>query len=67
MLQVDLLVALPIILQCLSREGEGKEAYVAVIQGDTSGYGELPVDFITKVPFWHGLPWPCQAKTELVF
>ena len=37
------------------------------IQGDTSGCGEHPVDFKTKVPFWPGLSWPGQSKTELLF
>ena len=37
------------------------------VQGDTSGCDEPPVDFITKVPFWPGLSWPGQAKTELLF
>ena len=37
------------------------------VKGDTSGCGEPPVDFKTKVLFWPGLSWPGQAKMELLF
>ena len=43
----------------------GSELFGSV-QDDTSGCGEPPVDFKTKVPFWPGLSWPGQAKTELL-
>ena len=36
------------------------------IQSDHSAWGEPPVDFKTKVPFWPGLPWPSQAKVEVL-
>ena len=37
------------------------------VQGDTSGCGDPPVDFKTKVPFRPGLSWPGQAKAEIMF
>ena len=37
-----------------------------LIQGDHSACAKPPVDFKTKVPLWPGLPWPGQAKAELL-
>ena len=37
-----------------------------VVQGDHSACAKPPVDFKTKVPLWPGLPWPGQAKVELL-
>ena len=42
----------------------GLETYV---QGDRARWFKPPIDMRTKVPFWPGLPWPGQAKTELLF
>ena len=36
------------------------------LQGDTSCWPKPPVDIKTKVPFWPDLPWPGQAKVELL-
>ena len=36
------------------------------LQGDQAAWAKLPVDIKSKVPFWPGLPWPGQAKTELL-
>ena len=38
-----------------------------VVQGDTSGCDEPPVDFKSKVPFWPNQARADQAKTELLF
>ena len=43
----------------LSQEG-------GILQGDTSPWFEPPVDNKSKVPYWPDLPWPGQAKTELL-
>ena len=36
-------------------------------QGDTARCLKPPVDCKTKVPFSLGLPWPSQAKAELMY
>ena len=43
------------------------ELMVEKLRGDTSGCGETPVDFKTKVMFWPSLSWPGKAKVELMF
>ena len=37
------------------------------VQGDTSRWFKPTIDIKTKVTYWPGLPWPGQAKTELLF
>ena len=37
------------------------------IQGEHLACAKPPVDFKTKVPLWLSLPWPGQAKAELLF
>ena len=43
------------------------ERSTVTLQGDTARCLKPPVDFSTEVPFWPGLPWPSQAKVELLF
>ena len=40
--------------------------YPPNLQGDHSTCAKPPVDIKTKVPLWPGLPWPGQAKAELL-
>ena len=40
--------------------------HITALQGDHSPCAKPPVDFKTKVPFRPGLPWPGQAKAELL-
>ena len=42
-------------------------ARTITLQGDPSGSSKPPVDIKTQVPFWPGMAWAGQAKTELVF
>ena len=43
------------------------KVFLQSVQDDPSRCLKPPVDFRPKVPFWPGLSWPGQAKTELLF